>query len=63
MALGKQFIVKIQTLDPSKKVIYEWVMEKVIEKFSNRDWFFRIIFVVIVVLTLHVQFFSSFMGI
>jgi hypothetical protein len=38
-------------------------MEKMLQKFSNQDWFFRIIFVVIVVLTLHVQFFSSFMGI
>jgi hypothetical protein len=36
-------------------------MEKVIEKFSSQDWFFRILIMVIVVLILHVQFFSSFM--
>jgi hypothetical protein len=60
--LRKQFTVPFQTLDWISKFIYVCPMEKVIEKFSNQDWFFRIIFVVIVVLTLHVQFFSSYMG-
>jgi hypothetical protein len=38
-------------------------MEKVIQKFSNQDWFLRVLFILIAVLSLHVQFFSSFMGI
>ena len=37
-------------------------MEKMIEKFSRQDWFLRIIFLVMVILTLHVKYFSSYMG-
>jgi hypothetical protein len=43
--------------------LYEWPMEKVIEKFSNRDWYLGIIGMVILVLILHGQFLSSYMGI
>lgn len=51
-----------QTLDLEFIFLYEACMEKVIEKFSNKDWVFRVIILTIAVLTLHIQFFSSFMG-
>lgn len=37
-------------------------MEKMIEKFSNSDWVFRIIFFAITMLSLHVKYLSSYMG-
>jgi len=37
-------------------------MEKVIVKFSNKDWCFRIILIAVIGFSLHVQFVSAYMG-
>ncbi len=37
-------------------------MEKVLNKFSNPGWLYRVIMLAIVILAVHIQFLSSYMG-